>query len=288
MKKVTAVIASLLIAATMFTACSGNESTGSASGDALSGILTLSGSSSLQPLAQAAADNLKERNIDLSIIVNGGGSGKGLTDVLNKSVDIGNSDVFAEKKLKADKAKALVDHKVCIVGVALIVNSGVSVTNLTKQQLIDIFTGKVSNWKDVGGGDIKIVIVGRPSSSGTRALFKEKALDNNEEATGSSLQQDDSGILAQTIGQTKGAIGYIALSYTKSKEGVKTLSIDGVEPTYENIYAGKYNIWGYEHMYTNGQASKLAKAFIDYIKSEEFASTMKNMGYGDASKVKEN
>lgn len=287
MKKVLAVIASLLMVGTMFTACSGNESKDSASSDKLSGSLTLGGSSALQPLAQVAADNLKDKYPELSIIVNAGGSGKGLTDVSNKSVDIGNSDVFAEKKLKEDKAKVLVDHKVCIIGVAPIVNSGVSVTSLTKQQLIDIFTGKVTNWKDVGGSDMKIVIVGRPSSSGTRALFKEKALDNNEEATGSSLQQDDSGILAQTIGQTKGSIGYLALSYTKTKNGIKTLSIDGVEPTYENIYAGKYNVWGYEHMYTNGEPNKLAKAFIDYMKSEEFASTIKDMGYGDASKVTE-
>lgn len=287
MKKVLAVIASLLMVGTMFTACSGNESSGSASTETLSGSLTLGGSSALQPLAQAAADNLKDKYPELSIIVNAGGSGKGLTDVSNKSVDIGNSDVFAESKLDADKAKALVDHKVCIVGVAPIVNSEVTVTSLTKQQLIDIFTGKIKNWKDVGGSDQQIVIVGRPSSSGTRALFKEKALDNNEEATGSSLQQDDSGILAQTIGQTKGSIGYLALSYTKSKDGIKTLSIDGVEPTYENIYAGKYNVWGYEHMYTNGEPSTLAKAFIDYMKSEEFATTIQDMGYGDASKVKE-
>lgn len=287
MKRALSVIASLLIAVTVFTACSENESYVPTNDEGLSGSLTLSGSSALQPLAQAAADNLKEENIDLSVIVNAGGSGKGLTDVFNKSVDIGNSDFLAEEKLKGDKAKALVVHKVCVVGIATVVNSDVSVKSLTKQQLIDVFTGKITNWKDVGGIDQRIVIVGRPSSSGTRAIFKAKALDGNDEATGHSLQQDDSGILSQTIGQTKGAIGYLTLPYIKNKAGIKTLGIDGVEPNYENIYEGKYKVWGYEHMYTNGEASNLAKAFIDYMKSEEFASTIKEMGYGDASKVKD-
>lgn len=294
MKKTLAIIAAIAIMGTMFTACSGNASTSSSSSQAsssspyknLSGSITMDGSSALSPLAQAAADSLKNDNPDLSITVNAGGSGKGLTDVSNKSVDIGMSDIFANEKLSSDKAGALIDHKVCVVGVAAVVNPGVTVTNLTKDQLISIFTGKVKNWKDVGGSDQAIVIVNRPTTSGTRALFKKLALNGQEETAGTALQQDDSGILEQTVAQTKGAIGYLALSYTKGKTDVKLLQLDGVGPTYDNIYSGKYPIWGYEHMYTNGEATGAAKSFIDYMTSKDFASTIADKGYGDASKVK--
>lgn len=286
MKKILAVVISLLIAGSLLTSCSGNEATGNSSGNSLSGSITLSGSSALQPLAQAAADALKEDNPDISIIVNAGGSGKGLTDVSNKTVDIGNSDVFAEKKLDKEKAGELVDHEVCLIGVAAVVNPDVGVKNVTKEQLINIFTGKVKNWKELGGIDQQIVLIGRPTSSGTRTLFKEKALNNNDEASGSTLQQDDSGILAQTISQTKGSVGYLAFSYIKDRSDLKTLSIDGVEPTYDNIYNGKYGVWGYEHMYTNGEAKGNAKAFIDYMKGDEFAKTITDMGYGLVSKLK--
>lgn len=295
MKKTLAIIATIAIMGTMFTACSSKSSSSSSSLSStvvtspfknLSGSITMDGSSALSPLAQAAADNLKNDNADLSITVNAGGSGKGLTDVSNKSVDIGMSDVFANEKLSADRAGKLVDHKVCVVGVATIVNPGVTVKSLTKDQLVSIFTGKVKNWKEVGGNDQAIVIVNRPSTSGTRALFKKLALGGQEETVGTSLQQDDSGILEQTVAQTKGAIGYLALSYTKGKTDIKMLQLDGVDPTYDNIYSGKYPIWGYEHMYTNGEATGAVKSFIDYMTSKDFAATIADKGYGDASKMK--
>lgn len=292
MKKTLAIIATIAIMGTMFTACNSKTSTSSSSATSsspfkdLSGSVTMDGSSALSPLAQAAADSLKNDNADLSITVNAGGSGKGLTDVSNKSVDIGMSDVFASEKLSADKAGKLVDHKVCVVGVATVVNPGVTVKSLTKDQLVSIFTGKIKNWKEVGGSDQAIVIVNRPSTSGTRALFKKLALGGQDETVGTSLQQDDSGILEQTVAQTKGAIGYLALSYTKGKTDIKMLQLDGVDPTYDNIYSGKYPIWGYEHMYTNGEATGAAKSFIDYMTSKGFAATITDKGYGDASKMK--
>jgi phosphate transport system substrate-binding protein len=300
MKKAFAIITSIALMGAMFTGCStgtgsssstaSTDSTGSTTTSSpfknLSGSITMDGSSALQPLAQAAADSLKTDNPDLSITVNAGGSGKGLTDIANKSVDIGNSDVFAEDKLTADKLTGLVDHKVCVIGVATVVNPDVTVTNLTKDQLVSIFTGKVKNWKEVGGNDQAIVLVNRPTTSGTRSLFKKLALGGKDEATGTALQQDDSGILEQTVAQTKGAIGYLALSYTGGKTDIKLVNLDGVEPTYDNIYSGKYPVWGYEHMYTNGEATGAVKSFLDYLASSEFASTIIDKGYGDASKMK--
>lgn len=255
------------------------------SGDSLSGTVTASGSSALLPLAQAAADKFMESNPDLVITVNGGGSGEGLKQVADGSVDIGNSDVSAEEKLDADVAKTLTDHEVAIVAMAPVVNKDLGITSLTTDQLVSIFTGKVTNWKDVGGPDEEILLVTRPSSSGTRATFKKWALNGEEEASNEALETDDSGTLVQTVSTNKGAIGYVALSYLVNNTDVQAVAIDGVEPTLENAYSGEYKVWSYEHMYTNGEGSKEAQAFIEYMCGGEFASEVEKMGYGVVSKL---
>lgn len=256
-----------------------------ASGDSFSGTVTASGSSALLPLAQAAADKFMESNPDLVITVNGGGSGEGLKQVADGSVDIGNSDVSAEEKLDADVAKTLTDHEVAIVAMAPVVNKDLGITSLTTDQLVSIFTGKVTNWKDVGGPDEEILLVTRPSSSGTRATFKKWALNGEEEASNEALETDDSGTLVQTVSTNKGAIGYVALSYLVNNTDVQAVAIDGVEPTLENAYSGEYKVWSYEHMYTNGEGSKEAQAFIEYMCGDEFASEVEKMGYGVVSKL---
>lgn len=255
------------------------------SGDSISGTVTASGSSALLPLAQAAADKFMEFNPDLVITVNGGGSGEGLKQVADGSVDIGNSDVSAEEKLDADVAKTLTDHEVAIVAMAPVVNKDLGITSLTTDQLVSIFTGKVTNWKDVGGPDEEILLVTRPSSSGTRATFKKWALNGEEEASNEALETDDSGTLVQTVSTNKGAIGYVALSYLVNNTDVQAVAIDGVEPTLENAYSGEYKVWSYEHMYTNGEGSKEAQAFIEYMCGDEFASEVEKMGYGVVSKL---
>lgn len=256
-----------------------------ASGDSISGTVTASGSSALLPLAQAAADKFMESNPDLVITVNGGGSGEGLKQVADGSVDIGNSDVSAEEKLDADVAKTLTDHEVAIVAMAPVVNKDLGITSLTTDQLVSIFTGKVTNWKDVGGPDEEILLVTRPSSSGTRATFKKWALNGEEEASNEALETDDSGTLVQTVSTNKGAIGYVALSYLVNNTDVQAVAIDGVEPTLENAYSGEYKVWSFEHMYTNGEGSKEAQSFIEYMCGDEFASEVEKMGYGVVSKL---
>ncbi|WP_296955267.1 phosphate ABC transporter substrate-binding protein [uncultured Dialister sp.] len=259
-----------------------------ASGSKVSGQVTVSGSSALLPLAKDAAAKFKAKNPDVSITLNAGGSGTGLKQVAEGSVNIGNSDVPAEKKLPADKAKGLVDHKVCVLTVAPVANKdiGDKVKSLTKKQLQDVFTAKVTNWKDVGGPDEPIVLVTRPTTSGTRALFTELALAGAEEASNKSLETDDSGTLIQSIAQTKGAIGYVALSYLVNNKDVVPIGIDGVAPTLENTYNGKYPVWGYEHMYTKGEATGAVKAYIDYVMSDEYGVEIEKQGYGVSSKMK--
>lgn len=294
MKRIIPIILTAVIIGSVFAGCGSSSTSASASpssgasgsaSPSVSGSITAAGSSALAPLVQAAADEFKKTNTGVSITVNAGGSGTGLTQVSQQSIDIGDSDVAAETKLTADQAKALVDHKVCVIGVAAVVNPDVTVTNLTTDQLVSIFTGKVTNWKDVGGADEAITVVGRPSSSGTRALFKQYALKNNEEMT-TTLQSDDSGTLLSNISSTKGAIGYLALSYLVNANNVKTVSIDGVKPSLENIYSGSYKCWGDEHMYTYGDAKGATKAFLDYMVSDKFSAKMEGLGYGVSAKMK--
>lgn len=282
-----------LMSMSLLTACSGGADpaatdTAGASEtptSTLSGTVTGSGSSALLPLAKAAAESFMKENPDVTVTMNGGGSGEGLKQVSAGSVQIGNSDVFAEEKLDATQAAELKDHKVCTITMAPVVNKDLGLKDLTTQQLTDIFTGKITNWKDAGGPDEKIVLVTRPSSSGTRALFKEWAIGGQEEASNKSLETDDSGTLLTTVQQNKGAIGYVALSYLVDKTDVQAVSIDGVEPTLENTYNGKYKVWGYEHMYTKGEPDEITQAFLDFMMGDKFAADLEKMGYGVSSKM---
>jgi phosphate transport system substrate-binding protein len=261
------------------------EATEKAETSSLTGTINAAGSSALLPLVQEAAEEFMDKNPDVVVNTNGGGSGEGLKQVSDGAIDIGNSDVFAEEKLDADAAKELVDHQVATVTMAAIVNKDLEVDNLTSDQLVSIFTGKTTNWSEVGGPDLEIMLVTRPSSSGTRATFKSYALNGQEEASNSALETDDSGTLVQTVTDNKGAIGYVALSYLTDNAGVKGVSIDDVEPTLENTYNGTYKVWSYEHMYTKGEPNEVTKAFLDFISGDEFASNTEKMGYGVASKL---
>ena len=267
------------------TAQSDAQTAATAAAAKISGTVTAAGSSALLPLAQAAAESFMDANPDCSVVVNGGGSGEGLKQVSQGAVDIGNSDVEAEKKLDAAAAKALTDHQVCTITMAPVVNAALGVKNLTTDQLVSIFTGKTTNWKDVGGPDEAIMLVTRPSSSGTRALFKTWALNSAEEASNEALETDDSGTLLETVSNNPGAIGYVALSYLVNNDKVATVSIDGVAPTLENTYNGTYKVWGYEHMYTNGAGSDTEQAFINYMTGDQFSSQIEKMGYGVATKM---
>lgn len=283
-KWAAALLISVFAAGLALTGCGGNDAGESGS----SGKVTVSGSSALLPLAKDAAQKFKAKNDQVSITLNAGGSGTGLKQVSEGTVDIGNSDVFAKEKLPEAKAAELVDHKVAVTVMAPVVSKeiGTNVKSLTKAQLQDIFTGKVTNWKDVGGPDEAVVLITRPSTSGTRALFTKYALDGKEELSNKSMETDDSGTLVQTVSQTKGAIGYVALSYLMNNNTVTPLAIDGVEPTLDNVYNGKYPVWGYEHMYTKGEATGVVKAFIDFIMSKDYSADIERQGYGVASKMK--
>ncbi|MCW0927251.1 phosphate ABC transporter substrate-binding protein PstS family protein [Weissella sp. LMG 11983] len=242
------------------------------------------GSTALQPLASQAAEMYGEKHPGVSVVVQGGGSGAGLSQVGKGGVTIGNSDIFASQKDGVD-AKKLTDHKVAVVGITPVVNKDVPVKSLTKAELRDIFTGKITNWKDVGGKDEDIVLVNRAQGSGTRFTFEHDVLDGESAKT--SQEQDDNGAVQKIVSTTPGAISYLAFSYTTgpNAKGIKTVAIDNVKPTDKNVASNKWQIWAYEHMYTTKKTDKNTKSYIKFVQSA-MKSTIKKLGYIPVSDMK--
>ncbi|MDA3973048.1 phosphate ABC transporter substrate-binding protein PstS [Enterococcus thailandicus] len=244
--------------------------------------ITAVGSSALQPLVETVAESYQTENPGKFVNVQGGGSGTGLSQVQSGAVDIGNSDLFAEEKSGID-AKALVDHKVAVVGITPIVNKKVGVSDISLEELKKLFTGEIKNWKELGGKDQAVVILNRASGSGTRSTFEKWVLDG--ESAIQAQEQDSSGMVRQIVADTPGAISYVAFSYVTDE--VATLKIDGVEPTDENVTTNEWTIWAYEHMYTKGKPTELTDEFLAYILSDEIQNNIVGeLGYIPVSQMK--
>ena len=265
----------------------------------VSGSITISGSSALLPLMEQSIEKFNEKYPEVEISAQAGGSGTGLTQLLDGTVNIGNSDIFAEDKLEADQAKQLVDHKVVAQGFAVVVSKSLGIDNLTKDQIKDIFSGKVTNWNQItkedgtAGPDKEIFVVHRKSGSGTRATFEEKILDGDKSLENDSIgvMQDSNGAVLTAMKQNEGAISYLGLAYMntdEAKEALTSVKIDGKSDEKANICDGSYPFWSWGHMYTKGEADEASKAFIEYVSSSDNKESLENLGFisGNEMKVK--
>jgi phosphate transport system substrate-binding protein len=245
--------------------------------------ITLKGSDTVLPLAQAEAEEFMLENSDKSITVTGGGSGVGITALIDGEVDIAT----ASREIKAEETEAAkanginpVETTIAYDGISVVVNPENPVSELTFDQLRGIYNGTISNWKDVGGEDLEIVVISRDSSSGTYEYFKEEVLQGDEYRADALTQPATGGIVGE-VSQNPNAIGYIGVAYLD--ETVKALNLDagnGSEaPSSENILSGAYPLSRSLYFYTNGEPSGLTKEFIDFVLSETGQSLVTEVGY---------
>ncbi len=240
----------------------------------LSGTVTMSGSTSMEKLANAAAEAFMAKYPNVTVTAEFTGSGAGIEAVTAGTVDIGNSS----RSLKdTEKSAGLAENIVAIDGIAVIVDTANTVADLTKDQLAQIYTGAITNWKDLGGADQPIVVVGREAGSGTRGAFEE-LLEIVDKAAYSNEINSTGGVLAK-VSSTPGAIGYVSLDILD--DTVTAVKVEGVEPTEENIKAGSYALSRPFVMATKGEISaqsETTQAFFEYLKSSEGQELIKSVG----------
>ena len=279
MKKLLTVLLSVLMLLGL-SACSNNSAADRNTDkennqtETLSGKLSLSGSTSMEKVCEALAETFMEEYPDVTVTVEYTGSGAGIESVTNKMVDIGNSS----RSLKdSEKEKGVVENVIAIDGIAVITNNSNEVENLTKEDLIKIYTGEIKNWKELGGKEENIVVLGREAGSGTRGAFEE--LLGIVDSCVYAGELDSTGGVKTKVASTEGTIGYVSLDVVD--DTVKALKLDEVEATEANIKAGSYLLSRPFVMATNGEISaqnEIVQTWFDYIKSAEGQEVIKSVG----------
>ena len=240
----------------------------------LSGSVSMSGSTSMEKLANAVAESFMAKYPGVTVTAEFTGSGAGIEAVTAGTCDIGNSS----RHLKDEElANGVVENVVAIDGIAVVTDTANTVENLTKEDLAKIYTGEIKNWSEVGGNDQSIVVVGREAGSGTRDAFEE--IVDVQEKCAYANELDSTGAVMAKVASTPGAIGYVSLDVVDSS--VNALKINGVEATEENIVAGTYALQRPFVMATKGELSsqsELVKTWFNYISSDEGKEIIRNAG----------
>lgn len=276
LKTMSAGMAALMLAGSLVgcgTNASNTKDQGS-SGAELQGTVSLAGSTSMEKLCEAMSESFMEAYPDITVTVEYTGSGAGIESLTAGSIDIGN----ASRGLKdGEKEKGAVENVVAIDGIAVIVDKANAVTDLTTEQLADIYTGKVTNWSELGGSNEAIVVIGRENGSGTRGAFEE--LLKVEDACKYAQELDSTGGVLAKVASTPGAIGYVSLDVVD--ETVQATALNGVEANEENILAGNYMLSRPFVMATMGEIdsqNELVQTWFSYIASEEGQNVISSLG----------
>ena len=261
-------------AATESSEAASTEAASEASGADLKGSISLAGSTSMEKLCEAMSESFMEKYPDINVTAEYTGSGAGIESLESGSVDIGNSS----RNLKDSELESgAVENVVAIDGIAVIVDKDNTVTDLSSEDLAKIYKGEVTNWKDLGGKDEAIVVIGRESGSGTRTAFEE--LLKLEDACKYAQELDSTGGVLAKVASTPGAIGYVSLDVVD--DTVQAVKLDGAEASEESIIAGNYLLSRPFVMATMGEISEqndLVKTWFDYIGSEEGQAVIKGLG----------
>lgn len=238
--------------------------------------VSVSGSTTVQPLAEKLAEAFMTENTSIRIDVQGGGSSVGV-----KAAGQGTSDIgMASREIKESELAEFPKLNVVVIardGIAIVANADVTVSDLTVEQVRDIFSGKITNWKDLGGEDQNIIVVSREEGSGTRGAFEELVMGKDALITASAILQPSNGSIRTTVSTTPYSIGYMSFGYLD--DTIKAISIGGIAPTEPNAADGSYPIVRPLNMLTNGEPTGAVKAFLDFILSDAGQKLVVEDGY---------
>jgi phosphate transport system substrate-binding protein len=253
--------------------------------DAQKVVCKIKGSDTVNPLSQKEAENYMKKNPGSSITVTGGGSGVGFSSIMSGTTDIAQASrsMKMDEKLKMQEAgKAFKETIVAYDALAVIVNPSNKVSQLTREQLEGIFTGKIVNWKEVGGADLKIIVYSRETSSGTYEFFKEHVMSKKNYAA-TALLMPATGAIVQSVSQTPGAVGYVGLAYIEKNVKAIKVSYDKgktfILPSVETAMNKTYPVTRPLYYYYLTSVEKQLKPFVDYILSPEGQKTVLTEGY---------
>lgn len=265
-----------IISILLISSCNPLKDSNSVNSTELSGSIRVTGSTTVQPLAEMFAEAFMVKNPGVEIDVQGGGSSVGVKSAGQESSDIG----MASREIKDSELTEFPELEIFVIardGIAVIVHNEVSVSELSVEQVRDIFSGKINNWKELGGSDLAIVVVSREEGSGTRSAFEEMVLGEGAQITENAILQPSNGSVKTTVSTAPNSIGYLSFGYLDNS--VKSIAIDGVLPTEENALNGTYPVVRPLNMLTKGEPQGIIKAFLDFILSADGQEIVKQQGY---------
>jgi phosphate transport system substrate-binding protein len=248
-------------------------------GTAFAGNIVIKGSTTVLPVAQTTLEAFMKASPGVNISLSGGGSGEGIKALIDKSTDIANSSrAIKDKEIELAKSKGVspVATVVAIDAIVPIVNPRNKVKNLSIDQLSQIYQGKITNWKEVGGDDLQIVVISRDSSSGTFEAWAEMVL-NKAKVTPRAQMQASNGAIVQAVSKNRYAVGYIGLGYIN--KSVKPLTVNGIEATIENAFSKAYPVARPLYMYTNGKPTGETAKYIHFVLSPAGQGLVAKDGY---------
>jgi phosphate transport system substrate-binding protein len=246
---------------------------------AFAGNVVIKGSTTVLPIAQKAAEDFMKANPEINISVSGGGSGNGIKAIIDGTTDIADSSRFIKDKeveLATSKGVLPVPHRVALDCVVPVVHLSNPLADISMAQLKDVYTGKITNWKALGGADKPIVVVSRDTSSGTYEVWAKKVL-NKEKVTPKALLQASNGAVAQAVAKNKYAMGYIGIGYLN--KDVKGLKVDHVEASPTTALNGTYPVSRALFMFTNGWPKGDTLSFINFVVSPTGQKIVQEEGY---------
>jgi phosphate transport system substrate-binding protein len=277
-------VAALAVSVAVVTGCSGSASEGASgsagAGSALSGTINVAGSDTMVNMAGEWAQKFMAENPDVQVAVKGGGSGVGIASLLNKTVDVADAsrELKDEEKAQAQSAGLTpVTTAVARDGVGVIVNTANPLADISEENLGKIYRGEITNWKQVGGSDAPIVLLGRDSSSGTYAFVQEEVVGKEKTYAKSMQNLQSNPAIVDQVSKSPNAIGYVGLGYEKPT--IKVLTVDGKKADTASVLDGSYPLSRALNMITNGEPTGVTKAYIDWILGAEGQKIVTEQGF---------